>query len=53
MSKGKVKMPRYYGVDRVDNQVIDGKEDTDLILDQVAVNLVLTNQLGQKVSLNK
>jgi len=49
MSKGKSRMPRYYGVERVE-QLKDGKEDT--IYHQVA-DLVLTNQLGHKVSLNK
>lgn len=49
LSKAKTKqMPHFYGIERIDNK--DGKPDT--IYHQVA-DLVLTNQLGEKVSLNK
>ncbi len=47
MSKGKVNVPHYYNAERVDNS----KAKPDTIYHQVA-DLVLTNQLGQKVSLN-
>jgi len=47
LSKGKVKMPLYYGIEKVNS----GKSKQDTIYHKVA-DLVLTNQLGQKVSLN-
>lgn len=52
LSKGKVKMPRYYVVDRVDSQVTNGNVMADTVFHHVA-ELSLTNQLGEKVSLNK
>jgi protein SCO1/2 len=52
MSKGKVKMPHYYGIERIDSQAKGGQMHRDTIYHQIK-DLVLTNQLGQKVSLNK
>ena len=50
MSKGKVVMPRYYGIEKIDS-VLNGSQKADTTYHRVA-DLVLTNQLGQKVSLN-
>lgn len=47
MSKGQVKMPGHYVVERVDSS----KAKPDTVYHKVN-DLVLTNQLGQKVSLN-
>lgn len=47
ISRGKVKMPGHYAIDRVDSQT--GHRDT--IYHQLA-DLTLTNQLGEQVSLN-
>jgi protein SCO1/2 len=46
-----VSMPRRYYADTVINKVVDGKEVTDTIWHKVA-NITLTNQLGNKVSLD-
>jgi len=46
-----VNMPRRYYVDTVINQVVNGKEVTDTVWHKVA-NITLTNQLGNKVSLD-
>ncbi len=51
-SKGKVKIPRYYFVDKVDSQVVNGIVQHDTVFHQVG-DIELTNQLGEKVSLNK
>jgi protein SCO1/2 len=48
LSKGKVKMPRYYGIERIDSA--DSKKP-DTVYHKIN-DLVLTNQLGQQVSLN-
>lgn len=48
LSKGKVKMPRYYEVEKVDNS--SGKPDT---VYHTVNELTLTNQVGEKVNLNK
>src|SRR5579872_4719124 len=51
LSKSKQKkMPLYYGVDRIDSAVQNGKAP-DTVFHQVA-DLVLTNQFGKRVSLN-
>lgn len=47
LSKGKVKMPGYYGIERIDS--LQGKRDT---IYHHTPDLVLTNQFGQQVSLN-
>jgi protein SCO1 len=52
LSKGKVKMPGYYGIDHVDSYDADGKTKHDTVYHQVA-DILLTNQLGKKVWLNK
>ena len=52
LSKGKIKLPHYYIIDRVDSPVVNGKVKPDTIYHQVG-DLVLTNQMGEKVSLNK
>jgi protein SCO1/2 len=49
---GHVKMPRYYIAQGVDSQMKDGKMVYDTQYHKVA-DLVLTNQLGKTVSLNK
>jgi len=46
-----VNMPRRYYADTVINTVINGKEVTDTVWHKVA-NITLTNQLGNKVSLD-
>lgn len=46
-----VNMPRRYYADTVINKIIDGKEVTDTVWHKVA-NITLTNQLGNKVSLD-
>lgn len=48
LSKGKVKMPTYYGIERIDSPGT-GKPDT--VYHKIN-DLVLTDQLGQQVSLN-
>ncbi len=50
MSKGVVVMPRYYGIEKIDSQ-LTGDQKPDTVYHKVA-DLVLTNQFGQKVSLN-
>ena len=52
LSKGKVRMPRYYLIDKVDTSVVNGKQQIDTVYHQVA-DIELTNQLGEKVWLNK
>jgi protein SCO1 len=51
-SQGKVKMPKFFGIERVDTVQANGKTRLDTIYHQVS-ELELTNQLGEKVSLNK
>jgi protein SCO1/2 len=46
-----VSMPRRYYADTVINKVVNGKEVTDTVWHKVA-NITLTNQLGNKVSLD-
>jgi cytochrome oxidase Cu insertion factor (SCO1/SenC/PrrC family) len=45
-------MPGYYSFERLDSQQVGGKMEYDSVFHQVA-DVELTNQLGQKVSLNK
>ncbi len=52
LSKGKSRMPPYYSFERLDSQQVGGKTVYDSVYHQVA-DIELTNQLGQKVSLNK
>ncbi len=52
LSKGKVKMPHYYLIDKIDSQVVSGKMKRDTTFHKVG-DIVLTNQLGEQVSLNK
>ncbi len=49
---GKLKIPRFYRPDKITKTIVKGKEVQDTVFHQVA-DLVLTNQLGKKVSLNK
>ena len=51
-SDGRLKIPAYYRVDRVDTLREDGKVTYDTIFHKVS-DLTLTNQLGKQVSLNK
>ena len=52
LSKGTVKMPHYYLIDKIDSQSISGAMQRDTTYHQVT-DIELTNQLGEKVSLNK
>lgn len=52
LSKGKVIMPGYYKIERVDTQTVDGSRRLDTIYHQIN-NLTLTDQFGKPVSLNK
>jgi len=52
ISKGKVVMPLSYGIEKIDSQVINGQMVRDTSYHHIS-DLVLTNQLGEKVSLNK
>lgn len=52
LSKGKIKMPKFYGIERVDTTREGGATRLDTIYHRIA-DLTLTNQLGEKVSLNK
>jgi protein SCO1/2 len=45
-------MPKYYLIDSIENKQVNGKTVTDTFYHRVG-DLVLTNQLGQTVSLNK
>ncbi len=49
---GKLKIPSFYRPEKITKTVIDGKEVQDTIFHRVG-DITLTNQLGQKVSLNK
>lgn len=51
MSEGKIKLPSYYGIGRVDSSVVSGKTVKDTVYHHVS-DIVLTNQLGKQVSLN-
>src|ERR1700674_3557816 len=51
-SKGAIAMPRRYYYDSVAEKMKDGKKITDTAWHQVS-NIVLTNQLGNKVSLDQ
>src|SRR4051812_41989972 len=46
-----VVMPRRFFADTVQTKIVDGKELTDTVWHQVK-NITLTNQLGQRVSLD-
>ena len=52
VNDGNIKIPRYYRIDGIEAVQKDGKTYNDTIFHQVA-DLELTNQLGEKVSLNK
>ncbi len=52
MSKGKIIVPRFYGVEKVEKVTRDGKEVMDTTYHQVG-DLTLINQMGQQVSLKK
>ena len=51
MSKGKVKMPGHYHIDKVETKNENGKEIQDTIYHTVA-DVALINQVGEKVTLN-
>jgi len=51
LSKDKIHMPRYYGVDSVSAMNKDGKVVEDTIFHRIS-DLALTNQLGDKISLD-
>jgi len=51
LSKDKIYLPGYYGVERVDSTNVDGKAAVDTVYHKVA-DLKLINQLGQDVTLN-
>ena len=52
MSKGIIKMPGHYVIDKVEQSTVNGKPRLDTIYHTLN-ELTLTNQLGQTVSLNK
>ena len=52
LAVGVVHLPKYYVTDKIDSQVVDGKKKFDTTFHKAA-ELELTNQLGQKVTLNK
>lgn len=52
LSKDKLPRPPHYIIDAVDSAMVDGKMEYDTIYHQTS-DLVLTNQMGEKVSLNK
>ncbi len=52
LSKDKIHLPGYYGVERVETSTVDGQQVQDTVYHQVG-DLQLTNQLGDQVSLNK
>ncbi len=51
LSKDKIYLPGYYGVERVDSATVDGKVMLDTVYHKVS-DLKLVNQLGQDVTLN-
>jgi len=51
LAEGVVKLPKYYVIDRVDSQSVNGKAKLDTVYHKVA-DIRLTNQLGKMVSLN-
>jgi protein SCO1/2 len=52
LSKGVVKMPGYYGIEKIDTVNAPGKRTRDTLYHHVA-DIELTNQLGKKISMNK
>lgn len=52
MSKGKVRMPGHYGIERIDSQAVNGQVKKDTIYRHIS-DITLTNQVGETVSLNK
>jgi protein SCO1/2 len=52
LSKDKIHLPDYYGVERVDKKDVNGKIEYDTVYHHIN-DITLTNQLGQLVSLNK
>jgi protein SCO1 len=51
LSKDKIYLPGFYGVDRVDSTTVDGKVSIDTVYHKVS-DLKLVNQLGQDITLN-
>jgi protein SCO1/2 len=51
LSKDKIHMPGYYGIERVDSQATDGKMRYDTVYHNVG-DLQATNQLGEAISTN-
>ncbi len=51
LSRNSLHMPHYYIVDHVDTEQVNGMTQLDTFYHQVA-DITLTNQLGQKVSIN-
>ena len=51
LSKGQISLPQYYLIDKIDSQVVNGTMKLDTQYHH-AGDLTLTNQLGEKVSLN-
>jgi protein SCO1/2 len=49
LSKDKIHMPKFYGVERVEDRVKEGKTISDTIYHKVG-NISLTNQLGDLIS---
>ena len=51
LSKGKIKIPRHYIIERIDSPKAGSGATPDTIYHQVS-DLVLTNQMGERVSIN-
>jgi protein SCO1/2 len=51
LSKDKIHMPRYYGVDSVISNTANGKTHNDTVFHRIS-DLALTNQLGDKISID-
>ncbi len=51
LSKGKLKLPGHYLIEKIDSQSLNGTTQLDTIYHRVG-ELELTNQLGEKVTLN-
>jgi protein SCO1/2 len=49
---GHFTLPKYYGIDKIDTQMVDGKQKIDTIYHTVK-DLTLVSQLGDTVSLNE
>lgn len=51
LAEGVVKLPKYYVIDKIDSQSVNGKTKLDTVYHKVG-DITLINQLGKTVSLN-